>query len=258
MSQIFKLIQYSISSRYLLLLFLLFLFGCQSKTTSTVDYIDCVYFSPQGDMLASGQITTDSLQVGDWEFYTDSVVTSKGAFVEGLKFGLWWYNYDDFKGNIDWDTVSISGNVSFSYPNNFNLLIEPIGAKFISEDSLIEIAITRLPNMDNQEHMRTQIRENLTENGWEIMRQNCTRIWFKNRGSYSVFYDIKQGDVRGICYTMLLKEKGKGAILATMTSRNMPAGKYQYVMVVFLGVLENIIINRELLLNTTQMVEKDC
>jgi hypothetical protein len=242
----------------LLVIFLFLLFACGSRTTSTVKSINCNYYTLQGAVLASGQITADSLQVGYWEFYNDDIVAAKGGFAEGLKFGRWWYDYDNFHGSIDWDTTSILGNVSVNYPNDYIISVDSIGARFVSDDSLIEISITRLPVMDSLEHMRSQIKAALVANDWVIVQQKCTEILFKNRRSYSVFYDVQKGEAKGVYYTMLLEEKEEGAILATMTSKNLPVGKYQYAMVVYLGILENIIIDRKLLLNTTQLVERDC
>lgn len=223
----------------------------------TISATEFSYFDTDGKLLSKGLLTADSLQVGSWEFYNNGLVTEHGSFLEGLKYGRWSYNYEDFRGTIDWDTTTAFSNLRINYPNDFFYLSKDTALRLLSPDSLVEITIGLKDINSSITGIQPVIEHYIGSYGFSVAKFSCTKMLYNDKYSYSFFYDtykVKQG---GLDYNTFI-HSGKEYFWIRMQCQHLDKHNYQYYMILYLTIIENLFIDHQKLIDPNKLVESKC
>lgn len=243
----------------LFLSLIMFIGSCKffDHPTQKISAMQFSYFDDNGKLLSKGLLTSDSLQIGSWVIYKNGLVTENGSFLEGLKYGRWSYNYEDFRGTIDWDTTTTFNNLRINYPNDFLYVSKDTVLRLLASDSLVEITIGLKDINTDISDIQPEIEHYFGTNGFSISKLACTKILYKDKYSYSLFYDIYKDKQLGLDYNTFV-HSGQKYFWIRMQCQHLDKHNYQYYMILYLTIIENLFIDHQKLIDPYKLIESKC
>lgn len=228
--------------------------GIQSEDSSD---ISIVYQDNNGKIFAKGFIDEDSLQIGNWEYYQDTFVSRGGKFSKGLMFGRWNYNLKDFNGVIDWDTLTILDSFRVNFPNDFKLAMSQDTVQLFYNDSTVSYILYATHNSVDINIAKQLISQEILADSMTTSNIICRDIVYMNKHSYVMFYDTYNKSHYGMRYFAIMPFHNYNIVLH-MVGRDFDRTKYQYFMTIYLGVLNNIFVGKEKLVDFNKVEEVPC
>ncbi len=243
---------------HLLLFILMSVIGCRfSKNGNATESIEISYHDKNGNLIAIGFIDGDSLQVGEWKYFKDSVETSRGNFTHGQMIGRWSYNYSDFTGTIDWDTITALGKFQLNYSNELSVLDNTNQLLLSTADSTIFFRVygNRKPfNLNNFIGEEEQI---IQADSMLISKSSCHHLTSGDRTAYILFSDLYAGTQAGLYYATIIITNSE-YLVVSIYSKSFERNHYQYIMTLYLGMVNNLFQEGHKIIDFNKVTEAPC